>query len=363
MAQSAAPVADPPAAGGTLESARDSRTVLVLRIEGPLDPERESALTGLLSSQLSPSHVTLTVERSSLPFLGWTAHARKDPRALVLAILDVRPSDGWAVYVVDAARGRAILRRLAGAETNAAALEEVSAILTSAVAAVREGLEVASKPVAAVVGGDEPTRAAPSAPPSRSPPPPPPDDAASAPSPHDAAAPHEQNSFFFAGVYGRSATLARSVVPGLEGEVGLELPFALRLSLGAAYDFPATRTTELGSFELRRFVSALRVGRTIGLGPVLFEPRAGSGVEVVRRSDTTPVEGAVAGPDRTHARASAFLGALLRYPLVNDALSFAVGIDGSYAPQPLHFTESGGRRIASAGSFGLSARAGLEVAP
>jgi hypothetical protein len=336
--------------------ASEQRKLLVLRIDGPLDAEREAALTGLIASELGSTGVTLSVERSELPRLRWTETARADPRALVIAILDVRATAAWALYVVDAARGRAILRRLpGGVEQNAAALEGVSAILTSATAAVREGLEVASSPLEAVVGEGEvqpvaravePREPAPAAEPIRI----------------ETSADRQSGPSLFMGVFARGASLAPAPVPGLAGEIGARLPLGLSVTLEGAYDFPARMATELGAFELQRSLVGLKLGRVFSLGWLALEPRAGSGAELVHRMDATANAGFVGGDDRRHARFALELGLLARTPLVGDALALALGVDGSYAPRPLRFTEAGGRVIERLPSWSVAARLGAVLA-
>jgi len=348
------PGTEPAPEKATVDTASDERNVLVLRLEGPLDPEREAALSALLGSQLSSTRTTLTVERSTLPFLAWTDKARRDPRALVLGIVDVRDPESWALYVVDAARGRAIVRRLPGAGTNAAALEEVSAILSSAVAAMREGLEVASTPVEAVVA-DEPPRALPP------PPPPEPDPPSNEPKEPDRDERSDEPALFSAAAFVRGATLTPDPVFGVEAELGIALPLALRLSLGGAYDFPAGVTTTLGAFDLQRSLAGIRLGPVFSLGRFGVEPRLGAGAEIVHRSNAVPAPGAVAQPDQTHARFAAFLGVHAKFAVVEDLLAVALGLEGSYAPQALRFT--GGENLLEFPRWSLAARAGVVFEP
>jgi hypothetical protein len=298
------------------------------------------------------------VERSTEPRLAWTAAARRDPAALVLAILDVRDARAWALYVVDAARGRAILRRLPGGmEANAAALEEVSAILTSAVAAVREGLEVASKPLETVVAeqpdeGPSPERVAltPSPTPSPRPLEPP-------PSSERAGAQAPTSTRPFGAVLARGATLTGEVVPGVAAELGLRLGTGLGLLVHGALDRRARISTALGTFELGRSLAALEVSHALPLGPVSLEPRLGSGVEVIRRSGTAPAPGVGGAPGRTHPRFVAVAGVRARY-LVAGPLAVELGADATYSPQRLRFS-SGETRLASAPPFSVGALAGV----
>ncbi len=339
--------------------AAEERTKLVLRVDGELGQEREAALTGLLGPELSSNGVTLAVERSSEPRLAWTAAARRDPKALVLAILDARDERSWALYIVDAARGRAILRRLpGGVEANAAVLEEVAAIVTSAVAAVREGLEVASTPVEAVVSDQPGGRAEPAVAPPKAPLPAAP--RTETPVPNERTGPGNPRSVRpFAAVLARGATLAGKLVPGVAGEVGLGVDARLHLLVHGAMDRPLRVSTALGSFELGRSLVALQAGYAWPLGPVSLEPRVGSGVELVRRSGADAVSGIVAGPRETHARFATFAAVRARY-VVTGPLALELGVDAAYAPRPIHFT-SGETVLASAPPLSAGALAGIAL--
>jgi hypothetical protein len=280
----------------------------------------------------------------------------------VLAILDVRDDRAWALYIVDAARGRAILRRLpGGVEANAAALEEVSAILASAVAAVREGLEVASRPVEAVVS-DQPDTA------------PPPEravatrrDASTPPvveAPDESARSERRTSAGtrpFGAVLARGSTFAGRFVPGVAAELGLGLGERLRVLVHGAMDRPARFSSELGAFEIGRTFAALEAGYELPVGPVSLEPRLGSGVEVIRRSGTAAAAGVVGEPGTAQPRFAALAGVRARYVLMGP-LALELGVDATYAPRRVRFT-SGDTVLASAAPLSVGALAGLAIGP
>jgi hypothetical protein len=345
----------PDASGTTNNSPTEERTKLVLRIEGPLGRERELALAGLLGSELAANRVTLHLERSSEPLLPWTASARRDPAALVLAILDVRDTNAWALYVVDAARGRAILRRLPGGEANAAALEEVSTILTSAVAAVREGLEVASKPVEAVVS--DPPGGAPPAATKRPPQSPSASARIVAPSESERSERPSHPSGPFAAVLARGSTLSGRIVPGIAAEVGVHVASHLTVLAHGVADQSARLSTAFGAFDLGRSLAALEAGYAWPLGPVELEPRLGSGVEVIRRSRAEGAFGVSATPHETHARFAALAGVRVRY-VVAGPLAVEFGADATFAPRRIRFT-SGNTELASIPPISAGALAGL----
>ncbi len=344
---SSAATGDASTSGATPEM----RTLLVVRLEGALGEAREAALESLLRSELSSAGVEVSLARSDEPRLAWTARARRDRRVLVLGILDARDEGAWRLYVIDAARGRAIVRRLPGGlAADAAALEGVSAILSSAVAAVREGLEVASAPVEEVVGGLPAEKRA------ASPPPP-----ARAPLDDERVEtePSSTGALFrpFAAALARGSTLASRVVPG--GAVRLGLSHGrLRLSLDASYDTRATVTTPLGEFDLERWLLGLKAGYVLLLGELSLEPRLGTGAELLSRRGTMPEAGVSASGDRSYARFTAFAGVWLGVPL-GAAVALELGAEAAFAPRKVRFVTESGAELDSLSRFTGVAAAGL----
>lgn len=349
--RAASPDGSAPAPAGAGE-----RTKLVLRIDGELGQERESALAGLLGSELAASPATLHLERSSEPRLAWTAARRRDPAALVIAILDVRDERAWALYVVDAARGRAIVRRLpGGTRANAAALEEVSAILTSAVAAVREGLEVASKPVEAVVP-DEPGEAPPAM---REDTPPSTADAQPPAPTTDERRKRPAGARPYAAALARASTLAGRFAPGAALDAGFAVGDHVRVLVHGAMDRPVRLTTPLGAFDVGRSLAALQAGYAWPLGALSLEPRLGSGVELIRRSGTAASPGVVGEPGETHPRFVAVFGVRARYTVAGP-LALELGTGATLSPHRIRFT-SGQTVLASAAPLSGAALAGVSL--
>jgi len=132
-----------------------ARNAVVIGWAGPLDHEQAAALQSLIESELAghqPDRIIgLYAVRGAAGV--WIAGARRNPRALLVALLELRVSGAWRIYLVDAARNRAIVRDLPGeAAGNSAALESVASVVSSAVRALDEGLEIASRPLTEVVG-------------------------------------------------------------------------------------------------------------------------------------------------------------------------------------------------------------------
>ena len=131
-----------------------ARTSVVLGIVGLRADALRGSLVGLLRAELAEMSLSLVERPPSRQLSTWASHAVRSEDTLLAILLDARSDQGWRVVVIDAARERAIVRDLPGGiEQDAASIEAVVSIAVSAAGALREGLEVASSPLEAVVGG------------------------------------------------------------------------------------------------------------------------------------------------------------------------------------------------------------------
>jgi hypothetical protein len=113
---------------------------VVVGILGGLDTSEQVALAALLGPELELSNLVLSLEVTTEPVSAFIARGRGSPRALLVAVVDARKREGIELYVVDPARGRAMLRRLPGGlEANRASLEAIASIVMAAAQALAEG--------------------------------------------------------------------------------------------------------------------------------------------------------------------------------------------------------------------------------
>jgi len=327
------------------------RVRVVLRVDGALSPGRLAALERVLRTELEPHGVVLVVEAApplSPARLAWVQSVRADPHALLAAVLEVSAT-GSELYVVDAARGRALLRRLpAGAEEEFALPEAVASIVESAVAALQEGLEVASEPVETVVG--EPTKAAP--PPSSSPSEPPP---LPSPAAHSAFG-------VLGGVGANVATLADDVVVG--GNLSALVRWGPRVAtrLGGAFFAPDRITSEYGDFRLQRSTLDLRLAWLLPARPWTLMPELGAALELARRTEAIPRGSASASPDASHVRFGGVLGLRATLPL-SSFVAFDAGAHADFYTRSVEFVagDPAHTAIATLGRLSVGADVGVLV--
>ncbi|MFZ5893167.1 MAG: hypothetical protein ACOY0T_19060 [Myxococcota bacterium] len=297
-----------------------TRRELVLRIEGALDANSEATLRSVLEAELARLSVHATLLRSSQRLDVWIVTESNRPNVLVVAVLDVQSAQGWQLTVVDAARGRAIRRELhGGVATDAAAHEAVASVLASAAAALQEGLEVASRPIAEVVPASEPP-----SPPTASTP-------KSAPPATGAVRPTRQ---MFGEVGGGVASLAHdlSLAPHLRLALGLRVEPGFALRAQGLLSLPSRFTNQHGDFELDRRALGASFGFAQRLAPrVALEPAVGLSLELVRRRDSVPAGSATAAPDSSAWRLGPFAQLQLQMKL---ARWMALGLGGSLAYYP-----------------------------
>ncbi|HWA72599.1 MAG TPA: hypothetical protein VG937_09700 [Polyangiaceae bacterium] len=324
----------------------------MVRVDGALDSENEHLLDGLIRSERRSSALSLAFQRSPLPVAIWLRAVLREKRALLVAILDVSAADAWRLTVVDATRGRALVRVL---PTNAASLEAVASILNSAASALQEGLEVASLPLEQVVA--EPV-APKSGAPSPTPAPPP------AASPMSASPGSTNPARVRARVAAAVTSVADSVsaTPGLSASLGIQSRAGLGVDLTAASYFPGRFETALGAFDVRRSTLSLGVGWTFHLPPFRLEPEFGLSGELLRRAGASPVPGVFAATDSNTLRFGPIAGLSLRYPLFSLVSLELAGL-AAYYPRRVRFVARSSETydLAEVSRPVLGARLGLEI--
>ncbi len=304
---------------------------------GGLDATRLSSLQALIEADLSRMDSALIVDSTRASVSAWVSAAERDPRILLLAVLDTRPRDYWQVTIVDTSRGRAIRRRLpGGVAEDAAALEAVASIVVSAAAALRDGLEVASRPVQEVLREAEA-----SAPPrvKRSPPTP----------PGHVTQSEEQSASAPAPIARRMVTLDVALL-GAGATYEKDEPFLLGVGLAFGSTFvesfmvrasavrfrDAVFDSPFGRFRTRRTSLGLAVAPHVGWKNFELEPEARLVAELIERSSTRPVTGVSAYQDQILSRFGGTLGLRGRV-FANSYLGFELFVGGGYLPRPIRF--------------------------
>lgn len=303
------------------------RTELVFGTIGIGAQAVHASLVALLRAELRGMSLSLIERQPAEPLSGWAREATGSGAVLVAILLDGRSEQGWRLVIIDAARGRAIVRALPGGlRDDAASIEAVASIAVSAASALQEGLEVASMPLAAVVGG-APT---PSSPPA----------AADRHEKEQPVASKPRASWQARGQVGMSVATFSPTAPTMQGiAMALGLTFDERVearAFGTAF-LPTSIGGPLGDFRVTR----TSVG--IAAGPVLRSPmfslaaEAGFVGERVGRHDATPAIGVVAAEPRALYRFGGVLALRLRRTLFRP-LSVELVAGGLYFGRRLQFT-------------------------
>jgi hypothetical protein len=306
----------------------NERATVALAVFGDLPSMFLDTLTRLLEPEIAHAQLTLNASEPSMPLRAWVDSERKDPHALLVAALDVQQNDAWRLVLVDAARGRAVVRDLPGGVVrDRAALEAVGNMVASAAHALQEGLEVASRSVDDALS--EPASPKEIAPAPAMPPPPPP----------------VPNRFRVRGGAGfglASFERREPVSYGISVELAaLVDQFGLHLTL-ARYRPQELKTTP-GSFEVDRTAFSVAAVARREWGALAGELGIGAAGELLQRSAAVANGAAPAMP---------MLGGsdLVRYgPLIELAgrlrlapyLSLSMGSGWSYFPQQIRYLESG----------------------
>lgn len=284
------------------------------------------SLVALLEAELRGMSLSLVEGKPAEPLSAWASKATRSERVLAVIFLDGRSEQGWSLVIIDAARGRAIVRALPGGiHDDAASVEAVASIVVSAASALREGLEVASMPLAAVVGG-----------PSKSPSP------ATNPLPeeHPAPAKPRRDTWGVRGQVGASVASFSPAAPTMEG-----LALALGVSLNARIEarafgtafFPALIRGPLGEFRVARTLLGVAAGPVLRAPTFSFAAEAGLVGERVGRHDATPAAGLLGTEPRVLYRFGGALAVRLRHTLLRP-LSVELVTGGIYFGRRLQFT-------------------------
>lgn len=326
-----------------------ARTKVVFGTIGIRAQPRDS-LVSLLSAELRGMSLSLEEDQPELPLSVWANHARRSERVLAAILLDGRGEQGWRVIVIDAARGRAIVRALPGGiRDDAASIEAVVSIIVSAASALHEGLEVASTPLEVVVGG----------PPS---PPEPPSTTHAA----DRPPVSRPENWAFRGAVGASvASFAPAVPTTLGAGLALGLSFRARFEarvFGTAF-LPSLMTTPLGDFRVARTLLGAAAGPVFKAPAFSFAPEAGVVAERTRRYDAAAGAGVFATESSALYRVGALLALRLRHTLLRP-LSVELVTGTMYFGRRLQFTARSAETSWSESAWPAVAFAqlGLEIA-
>jgi len=307
----------------------NERSRVAFAVFGDLSSMFLDTLTRLLEPEMAQAQLSLNVSEQNIALRVWVDSERKDPRALLVAALDVQQSEVWRLVLVDAARGRAVIRDLpGGVARDRAVLEAVGNMVASAAQALQEGLEVASRSVDDALSETASPKAVAPAPVLPPPPPPP------------VRTPLRVRG---AAGFGLASFERRAPVSfGVSVELAaLVEQFGLALTL-ARYSSQELATTP-GSFEIDRTAFSVAALVRREWGALAGEVGIGAAGELLQRSETVANSGAPATPRVGGSD-------LVRYgPLVELAgrlriaprISLSIGSGSSYFPQRISYLESG----------------------
>jgi hypothetical protein len=353
-----APLAAAVARADTAESASAemsaARSEVVLGTLGiPAQPVRES-LVALLHSELRAIRLSLVEDQSAQPVSAWARKSTGSGRVLAVILLDGRSEHGWRLTIIDAARGRAAVRGLPGGiHDDAASIEAVANIVVSAASALREGLEAASTPLGAVLGGSPKPREAASA-----------SDTTSSPAkaPAVPASPH----WAARGQMGPTLTSFSPAAPTTVG-MALALGVSFRAGVearvfGAAF-LPSLIRSPLGEFRVGRTLLGAAAGPVLRAATFSFAPEAGVVGEWLRRYGAEPIAGVFAPESAALSRFGGLFAVRLRHTFL-PPLSVELATGAIYFGRRLQFTarsagSSWSERVWPAVAFG---QLGLEIA-
>jgi hypothetical protein len=346
---------EPPASDASgVAPAFELRREVVVGVNGSLDADARLTLVRLLRAELETQGLALLENDPSGETRDWARLVTRSERRLVAVLLDTRAPAEWRLVLIDAARGRAISRELPRGERDAATVEAVVSIVLSATRALREGLEVASAPLEAVVEPKVPEPAPAPRPPA-------------SPRPSAASPPKRSSggTSLHASLTAEAASFGEDAEPTFGAALGAGMSIVSVVDVDAfvARTLPRRTESDFGSFELERTALGLSAGPLVRAGSFAFVPAAGVCVEWIRRSETEAALGATSNDDEgTNVRAGARLELKARYRLVangdTEHVSLIATAGASYFTESVRFlagdelvTEA--RHGAFHGGFGL----------
>jgi hypothetical protein len=257
------------------------RTEVLLAVVGSGERAARGALVALLDRQLHAMSLSLVEQQPAGSVSDWARGASRSQRALLAIVLDTKRDRSWRLVVVDVARGRAIARELPGGMHDAASVEAVASIVISAASALREGLEVASAPVEAVVG----------------------DGASVSTVSTGAAVPEPKRgsvgrTTVVHGALGAAVASFASGAPTTQGAMlalGLAWRHRIEARVFANLFWPVPVHSTFGEFRVNRAIVGASSGPVFSTEAFSFTPELGVLVERLSRSSTLPAEGISAG--------------------------------------------------------------------
>ena len=302
------------------ETAANRRTRVLIGFLGSLQAAQQTDLTQLLAAELSRdgSERQRELELRAVSEQSAMADMQREAKVLLVVLLDVRAASPWKLYLVDAARSRAISREMPGeSRGNLAALEAVASVISSAVRALDEGLEIASQPLADVVGASEPLPRLPL-------------------QMRDGTRRAARVSTSLAAALASFEDSAK-VTAGVWSSLRLSLPAPLMLRLSLAAHWPAELQSPVGSFALQRTQGALSLGVGTERGSWAFSFETGPTLELLRRRVLTTGASATSTRNTALLRAGALAMLGGRYRL-GTRWAFELGLGIAYFPRRVRYT-------------------------
>jgi len=268
-----------PSDSAVTHEAGPARTEVVFGTVGIGAQAVRDSLARLLAAELRRMGLSLIEDQPEDALAAWASRATLSRNALAAIWLDGRSGQGWRLIVVDAARGRAIARALPGGiRDDAASIEAVVSIAVSAASALREGLEVASTPLAAVVG--EPPKETVTSP-----------NHSAISTPPPVSVPARQETWTLRGALGPTVASFSAGAPTTEGlAVAVGATFRARVEARAfgALFMSASIRGPLGDFRVSRALFGVAAGPVFGTPAFSLAPEVGFAAERLYRYDATP---------------------------------------------------------------------------
>jgi hypothetical protein len=305
-----------------------ARTEVLLAIVGGRAVSARGSVVALLDGQLRGMGLSLVEQQPAGAVSDWATAVTRSKSALLAIVLDTKNERGWRLIVVDIARRRAIARALPGGdEHDAASAEAVASIVISAASALREGLEVASAPVAAVVGGASSRAAVQRR--GREPP----------------RGEAERKLVVHGAVAAAIASFAASEPTTQGAALALGLGWRRRVEARAfgALFWPATVHSAFGDFSVHRALVGAALGPVFRAAGFSFCPEIGILVERLRRSGTLPAPGVFANEAAPLYRPGGVAELRVRRALWRP-LSLELVAGGAYLGRSVQFSVRNGDR-------------------